>query len=239
MTPGRTKASPSAQRRSREREQRRDCILRAAEHVFHQRGFAQTTMDQVAEQAELSKGTLYLYFKNKDDLHVALSTCMVDEVLQRFTEVLAGDRSGIELVERAMQAYGEVVRANPENFRTSVIWMVSGQAADTRTPEFVAHRAKIKRLVAAMVEAIGRGQRDGSIRRDLDPTQTAFRLWAAMVGALQIQINRLEMVRRFPAPVDLDAFFAGLLDLLCEGLRPRPRRSEAAGRRISRKRSSR
>jgi TetR/AcrR family transcriptional regulator len=220
MTVRRTKTSPVARRRTREKEQRRDAILRAAERVFHQRGFAQTTMDHVAAAAELSKGTLYLYFKNKDDLFVALSSCMVDDFLVRFQEVLDAGGPGIEQVRDMLTAYGEVVTANPEHFRTSVIWMVSGHSADTATPEFTAHRAKANRLVGAMVEAIERGQQDGSIRRDLDPAQTAFRMWAGVLGCMQIQINRKEMSRRFPEPVDFDEFLPGFLAILCDGLRP-------------------
>lgn len=43
-------------------------ILDAAERLYFGKGIDTTTMDEVAEAAELSKGTLYLYFKNKDDL---------------------------------------------------------------------------------------------------------------------------------------------------------------------------
>jgi AcrR family transcriptional regulator len=221
MPRGRKKPSPVALRRTREREQRRDAILRAAEKVFHQRGFAQTTMDHVAHAAELSKGTLYLYFKNKDDLFVALSSCMVDDFLARFQQVLDQGGPGIEQVRRMLTAYGEVVTANPEHFRTSVVWMVSGHVANPTTPEFTAHRAKANRLVGAMVQALERGQQDGSIRRDLDPAQTAFQAWAGVLGCMQIQINRKEMQRRFPEPVDFDEFLPGFLAILCDGLRPR------------------
>jgi AcrR family transcriptional regulator len=211
----------TTKRRTREKEQRREAILRAAERVFHQRGFAQTTMDHVAAAAELSKGTLYLYFKNKDDLFVALSTCMVDEFLARFQEVLDAGGPGIEQVRAMLTAYGEVVAANPDHFRTTVIWMASGHAADTSTAEFKAHRARANQLVAAMIVAIERGQKDGSIRSDLDPAQTAFRMWAGVLGCMQIQINRREMSRRFPEPVDFDEFLPGFLAILCDGLRPR------------------
>jgi AcrR family transcriptional regulator len=226
MTPGRKKphpATPVARRRHRERAERRECILRAAQQVFADRGFAQTTMDQVADAAELSKGTLYLYFKNKDDLFIGLSNCMVEQFAERFQAVLDQGGSGIELVERMLLAYGEQIAGNPEHFRTTVIWMVSGHDADHSTAEFIAHRAKTSRLVGLMVEAIRRGQRDGSIRRDISAEQTAFQVWSGVLGCMQIQINREQLVRRFPEPVDFDAFFPGFLRILCDGLRPAAR----------------
>ncbi|MCK5408322.1 MAG: helix-turn-helix transcriptional regulator, partial [Candidatus Krumholzibacteria bacterium] len=57
-----------AERREREKEQRRIDIIDAAERVFFSKGWQAATMDDVAEAVELSKATLYLYFKNKEEL---------------------------------------------------------------------------------------------------------------------------------------------------------------------------
>jgi len=57
------------ERREREKEVRRDAILDAAENIFFSKGVDSSSMDEIASRAELSKGTLYLYFKNKDELY--------------------------------------------------------------------------------------------------------------------------------------------------------------------------
>jgi len=72
------------ERKRREREQRRRQIMRAAHNVFSIKGFMKTTMEDIAREAELSPGTLYLYFKNKDELYASLSV----EVLERLYEKL-------------------------------------------------------------------------------------------------------------------------------------------------------
>lgn len=56
------------ERKEREKEQRRLSILRAAETLFAKQGLHQTNLEDVAAEAEISKGTIYLYFKNKQDL---------------------------------------------------------------------------------------------------------------------------------------------------------------------------
>ena len=56
-----------AERKEREKLQRRKDIIDAAEKVFFYRGFESATMDEIAEKVELSKGTLYLYFKSKEE----------------------------------------------------------------------------------------------------------------------------------------------------------------------------
>ena len=61
------------ERKERERERRRQQIIVAAKKVFSEKGFNKATMDDIAGQAELSPGTLYLYFKNKEELYASLS----------------------------------------------------------------------------------------------------------------------------------------------------------------------
>jgi len=61
------------ERKERERERRRQQIIVAAKRVFSRKGFNKATMEDIASEAELSPGTLYLYFKNKDELYASLS----------------------------------------------------------------------------------------------------------------------------------------------------------------------
>ena len=57
-----------AERKQREKEQRRQHILQVAETIFLEKGINSSTMDEIAAVCELSKGTLYLYFKSKEEL---------------------------------------------------------------------------------------------------------------------------------------------------------------------------
>ena len=66
------KLTRSALRRQREKEQRFQTILDAAESLFARSGYHQTSIEQIADMAEVSVGTVYFYFKNKDDLLVKL-----------------------------------------------------------------------------------------------------------------------------------------------------------------------
>ena len=61
-----------AERKQREKEQRREHILRAAERLFFSRSYDDVSMDEIATEAELSKATLYLYFKDKESLFFAV-----------------------------------------------------------------------------------------------------------------------------------------------------------------------
>ncbi len=61
------------ERKEREKERRRQQIMVAAKRVFSSKGFNKATMEDIAREAELSPGTLYLYFMNKDELYASLS----------------------------------------------------------------------------------------------------------------------------------------------------------------------
>jgi AcrR family transcriptional regulator len=71
-----------AERRERERDlqqkMRRGQILDAAKRLFHAKGFSSATMEDIAQEAELSPAALYLYFKNKDDLYVSLNLQLLE-----------------------------------------------------------------------------------------------------------------------------------------------------------------
>jgi len=62
----------TAERRQREKEQRRNEIITAAKDIFFGKGLEASTMDEIADRAELSKGTLYLYFQSKEELYLSL-----------------------------------------------------------------------------------------------------------------------------------------------------------------------
>ena len=62
-------------------------IKKAAKRIFFKKGFVGTSMDSIATEAGLAKGTLYIYFKSKDDLYLSLMLPVLDELGRRLLEV--------------------------------------------------------------------------------------------------------------------------------------------------------
>ena len=75
------------ERKEREKERRRQQIIVAAKRVFSENGFNKATMEDIAKEAELSPGTLYLYFKNKEELYASLSLRILQYLHIRVTHV--------------------------------------------------------------------------------------------------------------------------------------------------------
>lgn len=117
--------SKPALRRQREREQRYQTILRAAEHLFAREGYHKASMELIADASEVSVGAVYFYFRNKEDLLIQ----MMDEIGYILRSILGREfkryGEGIEGFRRAGYAFFEDFCSNhPERaaifFRESV-----------------------------------------------------------------------------------------------------------------------
>ncbi len=103
----------SRERRQREKEQRRAQILDTARTLLFKKGIDATSMNQIAKNAELSVGTLYLYFKNKESLFAALQeeglTLLCDTIKEESTKGLT-PREKLERVALAYMDFSEEYR---------------------------------------------------------------------------------------------------------------------------------
>jgi len=86
-------------------EQRRNEILDAASKVFSKYGFAKTTIDQIANQADLGKGTVYQYFKSKNELFLSAGERGMDRLKDSVLTVIEKEKDPINRIEKAIRAY--------------------------------------------------------------------------------------------------------------------------------------
>lgn len=109
-------------RKIREKENRIELIKDAGKSVFFEKGFQKTTMEEIANLAEISKGTIYLYFKNKDDLYTSILLAgneWVRERLIRFEKDLEeGEfKSSGDLVMGFFKMDFEIYNENPDSLK--------------------------------------------------------------------------------------------------------------------------
>lgn len=87
--------------------EKRRRILAAAAVLFAERDFHEVKVDEIAEQADLSKGTIYLYFKNKEDLFYSIIQDRTDELMARLNEAAAADASFDDSLRKLVMVYLE------------------------------------------------------------------------------------------------------------------------------------
>ena len=101
------------ERKERERERRRQQIIVAAKRVFSDKGFNKATMEDIAQEAELSPGTLYHYFKNKEELYASLSLRILQYLKIRMEHVNAENLDPEKKLEALMEAMYDVYEFDP------------------------------------------------------------------------------------------------------------------------------
>ncbi|MBW2599293.1 MAG: TetR/AcrR family transcriptional regulator [Deltaproteobacteria bacterium] len=97
----------SIERRQREKEQRREQILNTARELLFKKGIDATSMNQIAKNAELSVGTLYLYFKNKESLFVALQLALLCDKIKEESKKGFTPREKLEKMALAYMDFSE------------------------------------------------------------------------------------------------------------------------------------
>lgn len=104
-------------RKKREHLAHRGEILLAAEKVFAAKGFFQTTMNQIAQAAEFGTGTLYKYFKSKEDLYFTLIDEKTDAINHLIKAELSREDSIIERIRKVLILELEFIEQNRDFFR--------------------------------------------------------------------------------------------------------------------------
>lgn len=207
-----------AARRERERTARREAILDAAQELIAEEGYYGMRMDSVAEAVELSKGTLYLYFENKDALCAAVATRLLDALIPSIESALENASSGLDAVKQLLQNYHDFTQDNPHHFRFAMQWLSAGERMDDSTEAFQIYRGRVGQVMSMGVAALQRGQADGSVRADIDPLPHAIQLWTSFFGVVMVALNKEGMAQRIPAPVDLEQLVPLHLDMVVRSL---------------------
>lgn len=171
-----------AERKEREKKARRRRIMDAAAKIFGINGYIGTTMEDIAAEVELSPATIYLYFKNKEELYSAFSL----EILGGLMERLGGGDNGNERnpEEEIRALYREMYRSyekDPLIFRNVFHFQTSDHYKNMSSElveEVKSFAGRTLRFTASIFE---RGMRDG-IFREHNPIALADMLWGTFTG---------------------------------------------------------
>lgn len=166
---------------SREKaSEKRQRILAAALKVFAQRGFYNAKVSEVAREAKVADGTIYLYFRNKDDLLISLFEDRMDFLIHRLREVLADDNGApLSRVRTVIHSHLQIADRWPAlaEFITVELRQSSKFVKEYENPKF-------SEYLQILRELIEEGQEDGSIRSDLDARMVARSIFGALDEAL-------------------------------------------------------
>ena len=172
------------ERKQREKEQRRQEIISAARKIFSQKGFNSATMEEIASEAELSPGTLYLYFKNKEELHTSLSIEILKRLADKIQEVVTQNISVEEKIERFRDVFIDVYDYD-SNILINLFHLQSGETLKNLS-DGVLQQIKEHSVLAhgAIINVVKQGIDEG-IFIDEHPVALADVLWASYAGIVR------------------------------------------------------
>ena len=190
------------ERKEREKEQRREEILDAAQRVFFEKGLTTATMDEIAETAELSKGTLYLYYKSKEDLYLAVMMRGMEILLEMLAEVVRSDDSVPNMLIRLRDAYTAYFNNHRDYFRM-MHFLQTPQFHKQVDDEMRKNCGMLNRRVWDLVNGIlQRGVDEGILRNNLNPVEVGIILWSSAT-ALMLRIDSEHQIWKETFHIDL------------------------------------
>jgi AcrR family transcriptional regulator len=173
-----TVSKPRWQRRSEDRPRE---ICEAALEVFAEKGFAAAKLDEIARRAGVSKGTLYLYFKDKADLFRAVVRDAIVPNIAYANTVALADAPFADVVRGLLVRFAENATRMPIG---AVAKMVVGESRNFPELARVWHDEVASKTLGAIAALIEQAQKRGEVRPG-DPRLYAFSLVGPMVmGAL-------------------------------------------------------
>jgi TetR/AcrR family transcriptional regulator len=172
------------ERKEREREHRREEIITAAQRIFFEKGLQAATMDEIAEAAELSKGTLYLYYKSKEDLYLAVMIRGMDILAKMFEEVNHSDEPVLSRLQNLGRVYQEFCRGYPNYFRMFRFFenpLFHTQVSEEMNQLCTRSNQRVWKVAIDLLED---GIKQGLITRELTAPEIAIILWSTTTSLL-------------------------------------------------------
>jgi AcrR family transcriptional regulator len=187
-------------------ERTRQRLLVAAERQIGRRGFAETSVVSITQEARVAQGTFYVYFRSKEDVLRELVLRMGQRLRRALTRATSGIAERLEIERRGIHAFFAFVRKNPNLYRV---------VAESQFVDEVAYRKYYNDFAAsyrvALEAAVTRGE--------ISPGDAEVRAWVLM-GISDMAGRRYALWER---ETPFDAAAEAAFDFIAHGLSPRPR----------------
>lgn len=175
-------------RRRREKEQRRNAILNAARKLFFEKGFKEVTVENIAKRSELSKGSIYLYFKSKEDIYTHILFADIEKFNKKFAHLFQENKTADDLILDFAFIYIDFFLSDRELFRILMTFMLHTQ--DMHLAESVnEHIIKVTNDTIKVIERILHcGIEQGDFPHDIDVRQSRNAIWGFLNGIISLHL---------------------------------------------------
>jgi len=198
-------------RKKREKEQRKQSILDSAHQLFVEKGIEKTTMSDIAEASELAKGTLYLYFKSKNEIILTFYLIKLQDFKKYLEDNINADDTCLTKILAFYKLTYSFYKENPlylivENYWDYIDYKNSSYKKSATFKEIVALDTE---LYQEFVEMFYKGINKNEIRAIENPEQYLLATDVSLTGLIKFCISREKGIQRrynFSSESVLDTF---------------------------------
>lgn len=209
-------------RKLREKEIKRKDIIDAAERVFFSKGFENSSMDEVAKEAEFSKRTVYIYFNSKDQIYFEIMIrgyhVLIEMIENSFKEKPI--ENAIDELQNIFFAFFEFSQKYPEYFKA----IMEYETKDSGDQNNVKDESKVEcyrlgeLIFGYLSKALQKGVSEGTIQTEFGTEQAALILWACTIGIYNTGKKKADYLKKYHG-VDPNDFISGSFQLIMKLIR--------------------
>lgn len=189
----------------------RENVLNAALMVFSRKGYAATTLDDIASEAQVTRGAIYWHFRGKAELYYALLEERFARVYAGYVEILEEPGAPLDTLRRLMLWSATYVEDSPE-YRAILELTLFKTEVTPEMEEGVRQKAQnMALMVEQITEVIRAAVAAGEVRADVDPQ-------AAALGALGLTQGLVSLWLLNPSAFSIKAQAPQAVDLYLRGL---------------------
>ena len=183
-------------------------ILQAAIKVFAHNGFYSSKVSEIAKEAGVADGTIYLYFKNKDDILISLFEEEMENIIENMKEEMDKEEELLSKLKRFAIVQLNSKRDNPN---LATIMEVELRQSSKFMKEYV--NKKFIEYLKIISSIIKDGQQKGIIKKDIDPTIVSRAFWGALDEVARFWVLSPKKKVSLPASAELisDIFIKGMV----------------------------
>lgn len=187
------------ERKEKEMLIRKNDIIDAAEKVFFEKGMQQSTMDEIAKEAEFSKRTIYVYFQSKDQIYYEIMLRAFKVLNNMIKTNLENNESvtSIEKIRVIAENFIEFSRVHPDYFKVIVDY--ENQQSDFNNQDKVITECykEGEKSLNILKQLITRGIEEGTILENINVNYTIVILWSSIAGIFNSIVKKENYLKHY------------------------------------------
>ena len=193
-------------------EDKKNHIIKAALRVFAQRGYSPVSLEEIAAEANLAKGTLYLYFKDKEDLFGQTVLYVIENIEAALNAGLEGLRPPFATLQAIAQVMVRTFRENPDFF--GLFFLIHDpNLLSSRAPLFKTLQERRLRFLEFEKNTLNRAKARGMIRQEVDALEAAY-LFDGLVSSTIMRLKFRDGLEK----LDSEKAVSFLMELFLRGI---------------------